>query len=211
MDWSGILVGAVAGFSLSLALWWIQYRVLVPRITFASGISKIIDDDPPNYRIKFTNTGRRGIIDVEVDVRVFFGKGAIEYAGGRRLSRTSYSMRLLTSSSTQNGIMRVRPGASRVLRLDLRRATWDDVNPRLLEAIGVAPIPPGQSVDLEQLLNGPQRAHLQIRLLAYDEVSGTRKFFQSGRQWVEDIHEGTFDGLMVRRTKPSTAASQRLR
>lgn len=198
MDWPGIIVGAVAGFGLSLALWWVQYRVLVPRISFASGISKIVDDDPPNYRIKFTNTGRRAIIDVEVDVRVFFGKGAIEYSDGRRLSRTSYSMRILTSSSTQNGIMRVRPGTSRVLRLDLRRSTWDDVNPRLLDAIGIAHIPPDQSVDLEQLLQSTKGAHLRVRLLAYDEVSGTRKFFQSGRQWAQDIHEGTFDGLMVK-------------
>lgn len=200
MNWPSILVGALAGFSLSFGLWWVQYRVLVPRITFASGISKIIDD-PPNYRIKFTNTGRRGVIDVEADVRVFFGKGAIEYDGGRRLSRTSYSMRILTSNSTQHGIMRVRPGASRILRLDLRRCTWDDVNPRLLDTAGIAQLAGDETVALEQLLTAAEGAHLRVRLLAYDEVSGTRKFFQSGKQWVGDIHEGVFDGLIVRRPR----------
>jgi hypothetical protein len=189
---------------LSLALWWFQYRVLVPRITFASGIGKIGDDDPPNYRIKFTNTGRRGIIDVEIDVRVFFGKGAVEYEGGRRLARTSYSMRILTSSSTQNGIMRLTPGSSRILRLDLRRSTWNDVNPRLLEAVGVADLPADQSIELERLLGATPGAHLQVRLLAYDEVSGTRKFFQSGKQWASDIHEGVFDGLIVRERRIET-------
>jgi hypothetical protein len=204
VDWSGILVGAIAGFGLSLILWWFQYRVLVPRITFASGISKIVDDDPPNYRIKFTNTGRRGIIDVEVDVRVYIGKGAIQYEGGRRLTGTSYSMRILTSSSTQNGIMRVKPGASRVLRLDLRRCTWNDVNPRLLEVAGVADLPDDESIDLERLLEATETAYLQVRLLAYDEVSGTRKFFQSGKQWAPDIHVGVFDGLIVRERRSET-------
>jgi hypothetical protein len=170
---------------------------------FGSGISRLRDSGDVSYRVKFTNVSRRGIIDLDIDIRLYFGKGVVKY-GGRRLARTEYSLGVRTTRATPRAVMRVAPGSSRILRLDLRRATWDEASPLLLKSLGIDAMASEESVDLEQLLDSTVHAHLQVRILAYDEVSGTRKYFSSGVYGKSDIRDGTFHGLVIKPWRESS-------
>lgn len=193
MDWAGLAVGALIGFALSLAVWWVQYRVLVPAMAFGEGISKLSNASGVVYRLKIENGGRRGIIDLTVDVRVFFPSAVVEYSEApRRRSTASLSI-----TTPNREIMRLGPGQNRMIRLDLRNQTWEPYNPGLLKALGIDPRAAG-AVSLEQTLSADPDAYLRVRVLAYDEFSGSRKFFESPKYSPDDIVIGTFDGLNLR-------------
>lgn len=190
-----MVAGALVGFFLSLSLWWIQYRILVPRLAFSTAISRLhADDGVPVYRIKMQNPSRRrGIIDLSLDVRVYLGKGILTYAEGR-VNRTSTSMRIHIAGNDH--IMRIAPGTNRIVRLDLRPSRWSNVNPRLLESIGVDPSS-DDPVALEALLGVARDGWLRVRVLAFDEFSGSRTYFESQRYYSDQIVRGKFHGLGV--------------
>src|ERR1700689_1463105 len=94
------------------------------------------------------------------------------------------------------GVLRLRPKVSRVMRLDLRASSWKDVSPRLLAIARIDPDREGE-VALEDLLAATPSTYLSVRVLAYDEVSGSRKYFESQRYYLGHIQSGTFDGLAV--------------
>ena len=78
----------------------------------------------------------------------------------------------------------------------MRPQLWQDVSPRLL---AVAKIDPAsqQPILLETLLAATPAAYLRVRVLANDEVSGTRRYFASPRYYLGHIRTGAFRGLSV--------------
>ena len=54
---------------------------------------------------------------------------------------------------------------------------------------------------LEALLRATPDAFLRARVLAYDEITGSRKFFESGKYRLDDIVRGKYDGLEVVRSR----------
>ncbi|HEX3692856.1 MAG TPA: hypothetical protein VHU13_05885 [Solirubrobacteraceae bacterium] len=191
----GILAGALIGVSISAGAWWIQYRMLTPDVVFADGISRLSDDIGPVYRLKIANQSRRrGVIDLTFDAVVALGKGVVTYREAA-LTNTQQSLKIQVRGDR---VTRLQPRGNRIRRLDLRGTSWDGVNPRLLAAVGIDPISE-QEVPLEQLLAATESAYLQIRVLAYDEVSGSRKYFASPRYRLADIQKGGFVGMKVRR------------
>jgi hypothetical protein len=198
MDWGGIFAGALAGFLLSLLLWWLQYRVLVPVLQFSEDLSKLTDADGAVYRFKVLNASRRrGVIDLTFNVRLHLGKGVVGYAEADLTKTTSY-IRIYTAI---DGVIRLSPGVSRIVRFDLRPDRWIDTSPRLLAAAGIDP-EGTQEVTLESLLSATPEAYLQVRVLAYDEVSGSRKYFASPKFRAGDIKLGPYNGLKVDGSQP---------
>jgi hypothetical protein len=203
MNWAGLAVGALIGFALSLAVWWVQYRVLVPGMAFGDGISKLSNASGVVYRLKIQNGRRRGIIDLTVDVRVFFPSAVVEYSEApRRRSTASLSI-----TTPNRRIMRLGPGQNRMIRLDLRNATWEPYNPGLLRALAIDPRAAG-ATSLEHILSADPDAYLRVRVLAYDEFSGSRKFFESPKYSPADVVIGTFHGLRLRPAQPLAPTSE---
>ncbi len=182
-DYVALGLGAVLGLVVSIVVWWVQFRLITPDLRFSKSISKRVEHGHPTYRFKIDNASRRrGIIDLSLDVRVFFPK-----VGG------TVSLHLFTAVGDK--IMRVAPKGNRVVRLDLREANWKLAHPGLLQAVGVSPTR-DRHVDLETLLAN-EMAYLRIRILAYDELSGSRKFFESGEYRLDDIAEEAVTGVDV--------------
>lgn len=62
-----------------------------------------------------------------------------------------------------------------------------------------------QDGPLEYLLSQGENASVVVEMLAYDEWSGSRKYFQSPSYKIEDIVHGQFDGLhTIRFVEPET-------
>ncbi len=193
MDWLGITAGGLVGLAFSLALWWMQYRVLVPRLAFNDSVSRLTSAHGTVYRVKFENRSRRrAVIDVSLDVRVFFGQSVVAY-NEATLRHTSQSVGIPTPGK----VMRLAPGVSRIVRLDLRPTMWDHVNPRLVAAIGVDRTDERET-QLERLLTATPEAYMRVRVLGYDEISGSRKYFESGKYRVQHIVTGPFSGNTAR-------------
>jgi hypothetical protein len=192
MDWGSLLLGALLGFVLSLVLWWIQLRVVVPRLEFGEGISRLTHNGDVTYRFKVMNGGQRGSVDLAFSVSLHLGSELIAYNEVPAIKTFS----ILKLYPAADAILQLRPRVSRVVRLDIRPHLWQDVSPRLL---AVAKIDPSseQPVPLESLLAATPSTYLQVRVLANDEVSGTRRYFVSPRYYLGHIRTGAFRGLSV--------------
>jgi hypothetical protein len=71
--WINTLAGLVIGILGSIIFWWVFTHVLVPKIQFEEFISKVETEETISgikYRLAFRNVGRRGIVDVELFVRL---------------------------------------------------------------------------------------------------------------------------------------------
>jgi hypothetical protein len=193
VDWSGLIVGALLGLIVSLAFWWVQYRVLVPRLEFGSQIRKLTSINGPVYSIKVQNVSRwRTVIDVSFQVRLYLGHGVVEYNEGPVKTLQSLDLRVVPDS-----VMRIQPGHSQLLRLDLRKTTWSEAPPGHRTAAGIDEVSTAD-VPLEVLLDRTPAPYVRALVLAYDEVTGSRKFFRSGEYLEKDIKRGRFSGLDVR-------------
>jgi hypothetical protein len=192
VDWGDLLAGATLGFLLSLLLWWIQLRVVVPKLEFANGISRLTADGETLYRFKVYNRGRRGAVDLRFSVSLHLGKGIITYVEEPRVDTFS----ILSLYTPTEGVLRLRPAVSRVVRLDMRSCRWQGKSPRLLQVVGIDPSSDAD-VSLESLLDATPGAYLQIQILAYDDVSGSRRSFVSQRYYRGHIRTGRFHGLVV--------------
>lgn len=193
MNYAELLVGAGIGLGVSALIWWVQYRLIVPNLEFSPHISKLTSEHGAVYRFKVRNASkRRATVDVVFDVRLYLGHGAVGYIEGS--VRTLQSLDVATRAGT---IMYIGPGGSRVVRFDLRKAVWDGANPSYLQAAGISDVPDGGSVSLERLLETTEETYLRVRVLACDEVTGSRKFFRSGEYRLGDIKRGKFNGMRV--------------
>jgi hypothetical protein len=194
MDWGSLLLGALLGFLLSLLLWWIQLRVVVPKLMFGDAISRLTHNGDAVYRFKVLNCGRRGAVDLSVTVSLHLGNKLISYDEVATLKTFS----ILRLHPSNESILQLRPGVSRVVRLDMRPSLWETASPSLLRVVDIDPTSEDR-IALESLLSATPGAYMRIRVLANDEISGTRKYFVSQRYYAGHIRTGAFDedGLSV--------------
>lgn len=157
---------------LSLLLWWIQLRVVVPKLEFADGISRLTTNGETLYRFKIYNRSRRGAVDLRFAVSLHLGKGVITYVEEPHVD----SFSILSLYTPIEGVLRLRPAVSRVVRLDMRSCRWQGTSPQLLRVVGIDPSIDAD-VSLESLFDATPGAYLQIQALAYDDVSGSRRYF----------------------------------
>jgi hypothetical protein len=64
-----LIISIPIGIACSIIAWWILFRKVVPCISFSDEISKTRLEDSDSgfcYRVKFENSGRRDIIDLQI-------------------------------------------------------------------------------------------------------------------------------------------------
>lgn len=183
---SSLLLGIPLGVLASLMAWWILFHFFVPSIEFSLFISKIpdLDQQPPfRYRIKFKNTGRRQILDLDVtaELRV----KALHPAYERNWTTFKIPVR-------GNRILTLKRGGNRIIALlpnGIMSPYADRLPPSIRDRVA------HQTVDLEKLLELGSKATLRIIVFGYDAFSGSRKVFVSKHYVREDIRNARFKGL----------------
>jgi hypothetical protein len=196
MDWISIILSTVIGIPIgilcSLAAWWILFYVIVPKIRFSPSISKISTKEGESnilYRVAFQNSGRRGIVDAEIYAKILIWSLHPEYPYNVYLFSVPLGYEKLPKIIPQKG------GFKHIVILNVTKIdelvshTFPDEcilsnfekNPNLLEDI----------------LSLGQEAYLQIYLFGFDEVSGTRKVFESKQYYVNDVVNGKFSLLSL--------------
>lgn len=177
------LVGVPFGVAASFAAWYIVFRGFVPKFTFSGQLNKVpglAPGEPPRYRVKFINVGRRDAIDVDVYSRLRV----------RNLShRPEYldTWTIVTLSSDTTHEPKVPKGGSRMVVLGLDE-TAELATSKFQRALD------GRVPTLENLLSLGKEAEIVVWVLAYDEFSGARKGFISKHYSLDDIREGQFGG-----------------
>lgn len=193
LDLSGALFGSIIGFPFgilaSFLAWMIVFRWIVPSICFSEMISMVPPAvyaraiKKPRYRIKFMNTGRRGIVDVEVMTRL-----RVRCLSGNQDFANTWSMVTLRTDTMREP--RIPPGASRTIVLDL------EGTPELKSSLFLSAIA-GREPSLETLLSLGTDAEIAVWVFGYDDFSGSRKAFVSKKYRLEDIAIGKYDGLNI--------------
>jgi len=192
----GLVASQLAGFLLgiltSFLSWWLLSRYLVPRVRFSPCISKIPSEHDKSgwrYRVKFENSGRRTIIDVEC-LATFRTKGR-----GPRHPRTwDEAMIPLGPGGVESWrFPRLRPvrvsGMRQLLTLHTSHAPAFQ---ELTYPEGIRKKAQDGTLLLEDVLALGTSAELQVWVFGYDEVSGTRRLFTTVYH-ATDIVEGSFD------------------
>lgn len=194
LDLSGALLGSIVGFPFgilaSFIAWMIVFRWIVPSICFSELISKVPpavyarEINTPRYRIKFMNTGRRGIVDVEVMTRL-----RVRCLSGNQVFANTWSMVTLRTDTMREP--RIPPGASRTVVLDL------EGTPELKSSLFLSAIAGRDPLLLETLLSLGTDAEIAVWVFGYDDFSGSRKAFVSKKYRLEDIAIGKYDCLNI--------------
>ena len=195
-------IGLLGGVALSALFWYFITHLIVPKVAFSEEITKRFTvDRKPVYELRVRNASkRRAIVDVYVSV-VIITTGLKMYPGSRGTTTIVFPIKHYAHS-----ILRLRPHRGfRVIRLNLDETfrTADEHHRRTfsLDKYGST----NKDGPLEYLLSQGENASLDVEMLAYDEWSGSRKYFQSPSYKLEDIVHGQFDGLhTIRFVEPET-------
>jgi hypothetical protein len=193
------LLRLVIGLATSFFSWWVLFHFIVPKVEFSDAISKIPRRSGKGhlYRIKFLNTGRRGVIGVEVYARLTF-----TWTDTKNI--TGLYVPLSNDGAAKHEIPRLGPDKDRILSLRLGKVPSFRTNTRY---------PPEfrekaqqNAVTLEDVLSVGKSASLQIYVSGYDEFSGARKIFLSPKYGLAEISAGRFKRLKV--TEKQTEAAE---
>lgn len=189
------MLGFILGVLSSSVVWWITTHLIVPRIKFSNDISKLETEHSStgyHYRVKIENTGRRGIIDLEIFI-IYRVKGlSIRVPGNwyivymepssRRIPKLGKGMNRLISFYPEN----TEDFKKSYYPVDIQKAAND------------------KTLTLEQLMKIGEKSKIMIVVFGYDELSGSRKVFESKLYKKEDIKFGFFEknGMsVVQKTK----------
>jgi len=175
----GFLLGIVAS-----GLAWLVVRLIVPKIYFVPDISKVPCEDNKNgwrYRFKFYNTGRREIIDLQMECR---------YRAKKNPTHSTDLWFAFTIPLDNANTPRLRPKLNLIYEIRPAEITavkgymnFDDDTRKKIE---------NGTIAIEELLSYNGTAHLRIFIFGYDAFSGTRRLFISKEYKLSDIKEGVF-------------------
>jgi len=187
-------IGLILGIVASFIAWWLIIRFFRSSIKFSSNISKILSrKKTPKYiyRIKFENTGRRKILDLEIVAKLRI----------RELKRSfKDNWEVVYIPLINNNIPKfspVRKSKSRTIVTLLLNETQDfskSIFPKWVQNKYLK-----KSILLEDLFKLGTKATLQVYGFGHDEFSGNRRIFESKIYSKDDIKDGYFDkkGLNV--------------
>ncbi len=212
MDLINFFLGLAVGIATNLFSWWLLFHGIVPKVRFSQYISKTPyadtghDKSGYRYRVKFENSGRRAIIDMDVMARLRI-KGLDPHKG---LWHT-FLVPLSPDGNIYFRIPRLMPiGTASRFGTKIRLHSARPINRfhinSAFEHLDRPPYPreirkkaKQGTLLLEDLLNLGSEATLEVEAFGYDEFSGTRKLFVSKLYTAEDIKEGHFeiDGLGI--------------
>lgn len=191
-------IGLIIGLFTSFFSWWVLFRLMAPNITVSDSISKtkskipVADDDDKSgvrYRIKFENSGRRSIIDIEVRAAVRI-KGLINPSSQ---IWTIVHIPMETDGEKVYSIALMNPVRKSKLRTRLRICpNHTDYCTRPLLPLHIREKATRKELILEDLLALGVAAELRITFSGFDELTGARKVFRKIYQ-VTDIKLGEFE------------------
>ncbi|MEW8400126.1 MAG: hypothetical protein AB2717_05475 [Candidatus Thiodiazotropha sp.] len=183
MEILALLIGIPLGILASLVAWWILFHYLKPEISFSPKISKLPDersDSPFRYRIKIRNSGKRKIIDLQIQCRYIVSNMYPE------LPATDSIVKLYISSDSipyigagaKDKIERIYPEKVKIFEKnhfpeDVRKKAKDN------------------TLTLEDILE-IEGSYIEFLVFAFDEYSGSRKLFISHKYNAENIATGPF-------------------
>ena len=182
MDLTSTLVGIPLGILTSLVAWWVLFHRIVPKIEFSPDISKFYFQNlGMKYRIKFRNSGRRGIIDMEV-FPILRIRGL-----NHQLPDNLFNIRLNTSL-INNRISNLKENRVITLLPENTPKFGENIFPEYIREKYQS-----KELNLEDLFKIRNDVKLVIEVFGYDEFSGARKLFSSKPYTIKDIQYGTFD------------------
>jgi hypothetical protein len=196
-DILNLIVGIFIGIATNLFSWWILFHGFSPILRFSPSVCKTSRNPTPGnktkyvYRVKLENSGKRGIIDVELMVRLRL-KGLEGYPKG--LSQVVY-IPLGSNGETTHRIPSISPAKKSGSRPILIFCTevqseFRNLNNYPKHIVNKAK---GKSLLLEDVLKLSSDTFFQIIGFGYDEFSGSRKVFRSKKYTLQDIIYGNFD------------------
>lgn len=188
MDWMSLLLGFPLGCLASLLAWWVVQHRFVPKIEFSPDISRNRYSGNPsgfNYRVKFKNTGRRDIIDVEVFV-VIRNRGLLK--GQEKI------VEIASIPTDADRMPVIKAGANRIVSVNVHLAEkfkktsyGSEINEKRKQG----------NLTLEDVLGAGEKAAMTLNIFGYDSWSGARKMYESPEFLASDIKEGRWDGMLV--------------
>ena len=197
-------VGLIIGLFTSFFSWWVLFRWMSPTITLSDGISKtnskvpINEDDDRSgvrYRIKFENSGRRPVVDLEVRVFVRI-KGLVD---PKSTIWEVVHLPMETDGEKVYSIPLMNPVRKSKLRTRLRiclNHTNYCTKPHFPSHIREKAA--RKELQLEDLLSFGTAADFRVITSGFDELTGARKVFLKTYS-ARDIKFGEFDrnGLSI--------------
>ena len=194
--WVSLVIGFLIGIVSSFLVWWFVLRILVPKISFSESISKTKTKEEKSgyrYRLKIENSGRRGIIDVDLVCKLRL-KGVYPGDGS--------NWQVVTIPVRNKWYIRIRPTRKNklreVVRLEMDKVKIDNFDKDIYPEEIRQKCREGTLL-LEDLLSLGTERTFWLVLMGYDEFSGSRKVFISKSYDLAHIKLGKFDpnGLEV--------------
>ncbi len=182
------LLGIPTGVLASIAGWAILFRAIVPRLSFSPVISKVERREQPlhfEYRVKLLNSGRRGVLDLRISVRLFL-----------RISAHADVTTVTEFALSKNSIPRLpRESRAQIISLDVDRT----------EPFADFPFPKeirdkysSGDLALEDVMRLDPNARIKVLIFGYDEFSGARRLMESQYYSLEDVVVGPFERNSLR-------------
>lgn len=171
------------GVAASFVVWWLTVHFWKPKVTFSLEMAEyVLPKGESFFQCAFENTGKRDIIDLEVQVRI----GIKGYLGA-----SGWAFHTVKSNASRIPVLS--PQKQRRVRVyDTREATEFIDRPSKSLRDGI------QSCrSLRDILLLGEDSSVRIHIFGYDSFSGVRKHFQSKAYSRHDIRKGTFKGLDV--------------
>ena len=175
------IIGVPTGIICSIIAWWILFRKITPNIEFSKYISRKIKNGKSVLRIKFRNIGRRDIVDVYGNVRLY-----IEGLNPKHPNLTR--LVVLTLNLAGWPILTVK-GKSKISEI-----TFKDINDFKTDSYPehIRVKANDQTLTVEDLLFLGSSFKILITVFGYDSFSGARKVFLSKNYTMDDIKDGSF-------------------
>ncbi len=179
-----LILGIPLGILASLIAWWILFHAVVPKIEFSHDISKSTAIDSKSgyrYRIKFENTGKRDVLDLEI-----FARYRIQ--GIKQETPKNWSIIDLHISKERIPI--VKKGGNKIIRIypEKTKHFENDMYPDEIQYKKMK-----LSLTLEDIFKATDNTSLQIVMFGYDSFSGSRKVFESKKYYIKNIKQGLFN------------------
>jgi len=190
------LISSVTGVGASFLVWWITFKLLVPKLRFSENISESETEENPSgfrYRFKFENTGCRNIIDIEIIVKL-----RIRGLDNKRPQNWEV-IYLPTSTLDYKKVSIVRPASKGGLRMLLEIKTYAcDYFQNNMFSSFIIERSKNKMITLEDVMALGTESELQVMAIGTDEFSGAKKFFNSNIFHRQSIVSGLFDRNSLR-------------
>lgn len=178
-----LVVSFFLGIATSFSVWWLTVHFWKPKVNFSLEVAEYaLQNDESFFQCAFENTGKRDIIDLEVQVRI----GIKGYLGA-----TGWAFHTVKSNASRIPVLS--PQKQRRVRVFDTRESVDFIDrPSKSLRDGIE-----ACKSLREILQLTDDSAVRIHVFGYDSFSGVRKHFQSKAYSRHDIRKGTFKGLDV--------------